>query len=201
MDVDLDGNIVGIDDQQDAEDAREITKLWWLQMALGVLWMIFAFIVLTSTLATVAAVALLFGVGLITGGVIELIFAATTNRYRVMHIIFGGISIVAGIVALAWPGATFVVLAAIIAWYLLFDGIFGTVVAISSRRYNDLWWLNLIGSLVEVLIGVWAVGYSGRSVALLVIWVAAGAIVRGITSISSALTLHDADRQIRKLLK
>ena len=43
--------------------------------------------------------------------------------------------------------------------------------------------MQLIVGIVEVLLGFWAAGYYGRSAVLLVAWVAAIAIMRGITDI------------------
>ena len=101
-------------------------------------------------------------------------------------------------VALLWPGQTFLVLAAIIGWYVLFNGIFDTVMAFVVRDDNDLWWLQLILGIAQVVIGFWAIGYAGRSIDLLVIWVAATALARGISSIYIGVTLHGAGKEMRK---
>jgi uncharacterized membrane protein HdeD (DUF308 family) len=42
--------------------------------------------------------------------------------------------------------------------------------------------------VVEVLLGIWATGYPGRSAALLIIWVGVGAIVRGVFDIVAAFS-------------
>ena len=111
---------------------------------------------------------------------------------------FGVIAIIAGIVALIWPGQTFLVLAAIIGWYILFAGIMDIVTSIAVKEENDLWWLQLVLGIAEVLIGFWAVGYTGRSVALLVIWVGASALARGISSIVLGFGLHSTGKELRK---
>jgi hypothetical protein len=49
-----------------------------------------------------------------------------------------------------------------------------------------------------VLIGFWAVGYAGRSIALLVIWVGASALARGISDIFIGFGLHSAGKEVRK---
>ena len=48
-----------------------------------------------------------------------------------------------------------------------------------------------------MLIGFWAIGYAGRSITLLVVWVGATALGRGISSLFIAFGLHDAGRQLR----
>lgn len=189
-------------DSSDAAAAmgREVTRHWWLFILTGVLWLIYAFIVLSASVNTVWAIAVLFGIGFIVGGVIELSLVRFAESWKWLHVLFGVISIIAGVVALVWPGQTFLVLAAIIGWYLLFDGTVNVVVSVVSRSVNDLWWLGLILGIAEILVGFWAVGYIGRSIALLVVFVAAGALARGISSLVTGFTLHGADKKLRRVL-
>jgi uncharacterized membrane protein HdeD (DUF308 family) len=181
------------------EDVLAASKGWWLYLLTGVLWILFAFIVLSfSDFTTVWAVALFFGFGFIAGGMMELFVASRTPSWRWLHILFGIIAILAGIMALVWPGQTFLVLAVIIGWYVLFAGIMDIVTSFATRDTNDLWWLQLLLGIAQVLIGFWAVGYSGRSIALLVIWVGASALARGISSIFLGFGLHSAGKEVRK---
>jgi uncharacterized membrane protein HdeD (DUF308 family) len=176
----------------------EASKGWWLYLLTGVLWIIFAFIVLSFNFDTVWAIAIFFGIGFIIGGVMELYVAFATPSWRWLHIVFGVIAIIAGFIALVWPGQTFLVLAVIIAWYVLFAGIMDIVTAFAVRDINDLWWLQLLLGIAQVLIGFWAVGYTERSVALLVIWVGASALARGISAIFIGFGLHSAGKEVRK---
>jgi uncharacterized membrane protein HdeD (DUF308 family) len=182
----------------DADELLEVSKGWWLYLVAGVLWIIFGWIVLSFNFDTVWAIAVFFGFGFIIGGIMELYVGFQSDSWRWLHIAFAVIAILAGIVALIWPGQTFLVLAAIIGWYILFAGIMDIVVSISTREDSDLWWLQLILGIVEVMIGFWAVGYSGRSIALLVIWVGASALARGISSIVLGFSLHSTGKELRK---
>ncbi len=173
---------------------------WWLLVVLGVLWIIYAFIVLSANSTSVAAVAILFGVGFAVGGVVELMSASLVEEWKWVHIVFGLISLIAGVVALVWPGQTVLVLAALIGWYLMFSGIFGVILSIASRHENDIWWLGLILSGLEIALAVWAVGYAGRSLSLLLVWVGAAALARGITNIVTGLALHGADQRLKEFL-
>ena len=189
------------DEQLIAEAGRAVSRNWWLFIISGILWIIYAFIVLSVTVETVWAVTILFGVGFITGGVLELAAASSAEGWRWVHILFGIISIIAGIVALAWPGQTFLVLATLIGWFLMLDGIMNVVVSVSTRELNDLWWLGLVLGIAEILIGFWAAGYVGRSIALLIVFVAAAALARGISALITAFALHGADKELRRTLE
>jgi uncharacterized membrane protein HdeD (DUF308 family) len=187
-----------MDTTPDADELLEVSKGWWLYLVAGILWIIFGWIVLSFNFDTVWAIAVFFGFGFIIGGIMELYVGFQAEGWRWLHIAFAVIAILAGIVALVWPGQTFLVLAAIIGWYILFAGIMDIVVSISTKEESDLWWLQLILGIVEVLIGFWAVGYAGRSIAVLVIWVGASALARGISSIVLGFGLHSTGKELRK---
>ena len=182
----------------DIQQVDEAARRWWLFLVTGVLWIIFAWIVLTFDYDTVWAVAVFFGLGFIAGGAMELMMGMQAPGWRWLHVAFGVIAIVAGLIALIWPGQTFLVLAAIIGWYVLFAGVIDMVTAFATKDENDLWWLQLILGIAEVLIGFWAIGYSGRSIALLVVWVGASALARGISSIFLGFGLHGVGKEVRK---
>jgi uncharacterized membrane protein HdeD (DUF308 family) len=183
----------------DAAELANVAKRWWLFLLSGILWILFAFVVLTFDLTTVWAVAVFFGIGLIAGGVTELVVASQAPSWKWLHVLVGVISIVAGLVALAWPGQTFLVLAAVIGWYLLFAGLFDVVAAFATKDENEIWWLQLILGITQILIGFWAVGYAGRSIAVLVIWVGAAALSRGISSLFLAFGLRKAGKELHRL--
>ena len=54
----------------------------------------------------------------------------------------------------------------------------------------------IIMGVLEVLIGFWAVGYPGRSIVLLVIWVGATALAKGFTHIVRGFALHGVKKEL-----
>jgi len=186
------------DDELTIDEAEGLTRGWWIFLVTGIVWLLFGFLVLTWEAASVWTVAILASIVFIVGGLMELATAAMVQSWRWLHVVFGVVSIGAGIMALAWPDQTFVVLASILAWYLLITGVFEIIAAFMSRSIDDMWWLRLVIGLAQVLIGFWAVGYAGRAVALLVVWVAAGAIARGLSSLFVAFGLHNAGKELER---
>lgn len=163
---------------------------WWLLLVTGIGWLIFAWIVLSFDFTTVWAVAIWAGCGIIAAGLVQ--FAAGSvleGFWKWMAYGLGVVGIVVGFLCLVWPGQTFLVLAALIGWYLMFKGVFDIIMALAAKDEYDMWWLTLIIGIAEILIGFWAIGYDGRSIALLVIWVAATALARGITDLFLAFQL------------
>ena len=164
---------------------------WWLFLLLGIVWLLVAFVILSLDFDTVWAVAVLAGITFIFGGISEIGMGTRAPGWRWLFYLMGVIGIVAGIVAFVWPQATYIVLAAILGWYLLFRGIFDIVTSLMTR-HQEMWWLELLVGIAEVLIGFWAVSYPGNSLILLALWVGASALARGIVSIFLAFRIKGA---------
>lgn len=164
---------------------------WWLWLVSGGVWLLFAAVVLTVDVTTVYAVALAFGLFLLFQAVVQIVLAATSETWSWLHGLAGGIAMAAGVLALTWPGQTFQVLAALVGWFLAARGTYDLVVALAHRHQDRYWWGHLLFGLAQLTIGVWAIGYTGRSVALLVLWVAIVAIVRGFDDIATAFGIRD----------
>src|SRR5262249_20612583 len=138
------------------DDMRTVTGNWGGFLSAGVACLFSVFVALSFNSAPVWAVAVLFGLGFIIGGVVEFMVAAVVPSWKWLYIVLGIVSIIAGIVALVWPGETFLVLAAIVGWLLLFYGIIDIVFAFSTRNIDDLWWLQLVSGIIMVGLGFWA---------------------------------------------
>jgi hypothetical protein len=89
--------------------------------------------VLSFDFTTVTSIAFFAAASFVAAGVISLFIAASVSEWRWLHVLIGILSIAAGVLAIAWPGITFVVLAAILAWFLLFRGIFNIVFLLFNR--------------------------------------------------------------------
>ena len=176
----------------------EAARHWWVYIVAGVLWILYGWVVLSFDYTTVWAVAVFVGFGLLAGGVMGIVIGLDAPAWRWLHVTFGVLSIGAGLLALLWPGQTFLVLAAIIGWYVMLTGVVDLLAAVATRGENDMWWLQLVLGLAQILVGFWAIGYEGRSIALLVVWVGAMALARGVSSLVIGFGLHGADKQLRR---
>jgi uncharacterized membrane protein HdeD (DUF308 family) len=156
---------------------------------IGILWSIYAFIVLSFTYKTIWAIVIFAGVAFIAAGIVEFVLAAVLESWQWLHALAGIVCIAAGVVALVWPDQTFLVLAGIIGWFLLFRGTFNIVESLLVKDDVEQWWLILITGILQVAIALWAVGYAGRSIAVLVVWVGAWALTEGIMHIWAAFRL------------
>jgi uncharacterized membrane protein HdeD (DUF308 family) len=164
---------------------------WWLILITGVAWTLVAMIVLRFDYTSVYSISLLFGFVAIGAGILEIgMTFVAAGWWKLLTGILAVVYIVAGIVAFIHPGDTFLALAAIFSFFLIFAGTFDLIQAISARDEISVWWLQLIGGIIEIVLGFWAAGYYGRSATLLVAWVAAFAIIRGVRDIVLAFRIR-----------
>jgi uncharacterized membrane protein HdeD (DUF308 family) len=165
---------------------------WWLFLVTGVGWMLLALIVLRFDYTSVSAISILFGIVALVAGILEIgVTFVAGGWWKVLHGLLALVFIVAGIVAFIHPGDTFAALAAVFSFFLIFAGSFDIIESISVRHEIEVWWLQLIGGIIELALGFWAAGYYGRSAILLVAWVAAIAIIRGVMNIVLAFRVRE----------
>ena len=141
---------------------------------------------------SVHAISLLFGFVGIAAGILEvfMIFMAA-GWWKLLNAVLALAFFAAGVVAFVHPGNTFAALAAIFSFFLIFAGTFDIIMSIAARHEIEVWWLQLIGGIIEVFLGFWAAGYYGRSAVLLIAWVAAFAIIRGVRDFVLAFRVRE----------
>jgi uncharacterized membrane protein HdeD (DUF308 family) len=174
---------------------RGVTRAWWLFLILGVLWILFGMFVLSYNVGSLLALAVFAGVTFIMTGVNQLLAAGRVQSWRWLYLVGGALSFVAGIMALVWPGRTLLVLAGILAWFLVFKGIVDIVAALSNHG-RPYWWVALILGILELLLGMWAAGYPGRSLFVFVNLVGIYAIFYGFTELFAAFDLRGLGRRL-----
>jgi uncharacterized membrane protein HdeD (DUF308 family) len=72
--------------------------------------------------------------------------------------VFGGLFLMAVVIALISPGNTFAALADILGFLFLIVGVFWVIQAFASREVNELWWLSLIAGVLMIILAFWTGG-------------------------------------------
>jgi uncharacterized membrane protein HdeD (DUF308 family) len=171
---------------------RTFLPPWWVFLITSIGWMLVALILLRFDYTSVSAISILFGIIAIAAGVLEIgVMVLAEGWWKLLHGLLALVFVVAGIVAFIHPGDTFEALAAVFSFFLIFAGTFDIIISISIRREIEVWWLQLIGGIVELALGFWAAGFYGRSAVLLIAWVAAIAIIRGVRDIVLAFRIRE----------
>ena len=144
------------------------------------------------------AISILFGIVALFAGVNEF-FAITvsTTGWKFVHGILGVLFVIAGIWALVHPHNAFATLAALMGFFLLVKGIFDLSVAFMTKGYFDLWWVQLVLGILEILLAFWVAGSFRNKAILLVVYVGIVALTRGITEIFLAFKLKGLGRELK----
>ena len=182
---------------EEREVIEDATDRWWLFLVSGIAWLVFALIVFQWNYTTVYAISYLFGiVALVAGGNEFIAIAVSTTGWKFAHGILGALFVIAGIWALVHPHNAFATIAALIGLFILFKGIFDLTVAFVTKNQFELWWLQLVIGILEIVLAFWVAGSFRKSAILLVAYVGIVALTRGITEILLAFKLKGARKQL-----
>ena len=136
----------------------EVTRYWWAELLVGVLWVVIAIVVLKFNHASVVTVGVLTGLMFLLFAAEEFAMAALDRSARWLWAIFGVLMTAAGIVALIHPVDTFAGLADILGFIFLMIAIMWMVQAFMERPINAFWWLGLISGILMVGLAFWVSG-------------------------------------------
>jgi uncharacterized membrane protein HdeD (DUF308 family) len=169
----------------------QVAHYWWVELLLGVLWVVIAVVVLKFDQASVVTVGVLTGIMFLLFAAEEFVRAALDGTARWLWAFFGVLLTAAGIIALIHPTKTFAGFADILGFVFLVIGILWMVQAFTERVFNPLWWLGLISGVLMVILAFWVSGqfFLERAVTLLVfagVW----AMIKGITDIIRAFQIR-----------
>ena len=105
---------------------------------------------------TVLTLVVLFAVSALVAAAVQAMFAfnSTAGGPVAAHLLLGLADLAAGVIALAWPGATARVLVLIVGCWAVFAGVFGIVVAFRAGELARSRLLFISGGLGAVAFGV-----------------------------------------------
>ena len=179
------------------EILEETADRWWMFLITGIAWLVFALLVFQLDYTTVYAISILFGVVAIMAGVNEFFsISVSSTGWKWVHGILGVLFVLVWIYALWNPYDTFATLAALVGFFLLAKGVFDITVAFVTKDEFELWWMQLVIGLIEILLAFWVAGNFREKALLLVIYVGIIALARGISEIFVAFKLKGLRRRL-----
>ena len=154
--------------------------------------MLFGLAALFLPLESLETVGCLFGVyAILEGGLVALIGVRGT-RYRATFIVEGAFGIVAGLVALAWPGVTALVLLYVVAFWAVLSGVTEMVAAVALRREMEGEWALFLVGVLSIALGAAMAVLPGVGLLSLVWMVGLYALLAGVALIVLALRMRRA---------
>jgi uncharacterized membrane protein HdeD (DUF308 family) len=181
-------------------DMTALARNWWALAIRGAAAIIFGLLTFVMPGVTLAVLVLLFGAYAIVDGIFNLIAAFRSShdeRPRWLLALEGLVSLGEGIVPVAMPGLTALVLVYIIAIWAIVTGVLEIVAAIRLRDViRNEWWLVASGVL-SVIFGLLLVIAPGAGALALVFWIGAYAIIFGALLVGLAFRLRREQGEVR----
>jgi uncharacterized membrane protein HdeD (DUF308 family) len=159
----------------------ELSRNWWMPVLRGVLAIVFGLLCFFAPGISLSALVVVFAVYAFMDGLFEIAAAMAGQGDRPWWaLVLRGIAgIVAGGIALFWPGITALALLFVIAAWAIVSGAFEITTAIRLRRQVEGEWRLALAGVVSLLFGFFLIMAPGRG-ALAVLWLIGGyAIVMG----------------------
>ena len=176
---------------------EQVASYWWVELLLGVFWVVISLVVLKFNQASVTTVGILTGLMFLLFAAQESLLAAIDRPRRWIWAIFSVLLTACGIVALLHPTASFAGFADILGFVFLLIGVMWMVQAFTERPINDLWWLTLISGIMMTVLAFWVSGqfFVVRAYTLLIfagIW----AMTTGIIDIVRAFQIREVGQAL-----
>jgi uncharacterized membrane protein HdeD (DUF308 family) len=161
---------------------------WWATILVGFALVALGLWLLTNLYESVTVLALLVGVSLLAGGLLEV---ATANKAGTGWAgwVAGGLLAIAGIVVLAWPDITLWALAVAAGLGLMAGGAVHAFGALRSPRGSDRT-VQIVVGVLGVVLGAAVVAWPGATLVVLAVLLGIRALVTGIVAIATGWQLH-----------
>jgi uncharacterized membrane protein HdeD (DUF308 family) len=177
-----------------------LAKNWWVVALRGVVAIVFGLVALMLPVPTLLALVLLFAAYMSADGIFAIVSAVRAARRGErwgLFILEGTVGLIAGAVALFFPGLTVLAFVFVTAAWALVSG--GIMFAASFRLNQDhgRWWLAL-GGIASMIFGLILAIAPVISAVVLTWWMSAYALVSGVTLLVVAYKLRKrrSERQL-----
>lgn len=170
-------------------------RAWWVYVLSGALWLVYGLLVLSLRPGAITSLAILTGIAFILGGVTQLVIAQRMPMWRWLWYTGGLLGVAAGIAVFVWPDKTLLVIAVFVAWYITITGVLSIVAAFIGPR-QEFWWVGLVIGVVQIALGVWAIGSPGRELLLLVNLVGIWLVLYGIVQFFTGFAIRSLERHV-----
>lgn len=164
---------------------------WWSIALRGVAAIIFGLVALYAPTTALLWLVIVFGIyALIDGGLALSLAVRGTGISQSAIVLRGLASIVAGVIALAWPGITAFALLVVIALWAIVAGILEISVAIRHRKELQHEWLLGLEGALSIGFGILLLVSPVAGAIALGLWIGIYALVFGVVLVAAGLRLR-----------
>ena len=172
---------------------KTLADSWWTFAVRGVVALLFGIGALSYPVLTVFVLIMFFGVYVLVDGVTAIVMGIGEKK-RPAYMLLGLISVLAGVIAIARPGATALALLFVIGIWAVVRGIGEIMAAIQIRKEIEGEWAIALSGVISVLFGLFVLARPGAGALALVWLIALYAFASGILKLMLGFKL----RRIKK---
>jgi uncharacterized membrane protein HdeD (DUF308 family) len=176
---------------------------WWLVLLRGIFMVLFGIIALVSPGIALLTLVWVFGVYAVLDGIAAVALGIRTRgeAHWVWTIVQGVVSVLAGVIALFWPGITALALLFVVAFWAITMGIGEIGGAFTARRLgSDAWGWTLVAGILNVVFGVLLLIWPSTGIQTLVWLVGVFTLAGGIALTILAFRVRSAARSTASAL-
>jgi uncharacterized membrane protein HdeD (DUF308 family) len=161
--------------EEKVKDMQEflLNRPWWELVLRGILILIFGILAIVYPGLTLAVLIIFFGAFAFIEGIFQMVgsFAAKAENPQWALMFIGGLwSLIIGVIVLAWPGMSALVLLWFIAAWFLVMGVVQIVFGLRSPGGGAEKGLHVIGGIIGILFGLMAFMWPGAT-AMAIVWI------------------------------
>jgi uncharacterized membrane protein HdeD (DUF308 family) len=170
----------------------QMSRLWWLWLIFGFLWIVIALVILQFDQASITTVGVLIGLMFLFSGFQQFALGSFVGGWlQFVMWFFGILLVIAGVIAFISPENTFAAIADILGFLFLLVGIFWIIQAFGERDTNELWWFGLISGVAMIVLAFWTGGqFFIEKAYVLLVFAGIWALFAGVNDIFRAFQLR-----------
>ncbi len=179
------------------EVAEQIRHLWLIPLVTGLVSIGFGLAILAADW-TVHTLVIITGLVFVIRGTALAFSPVYAGRTSGEQVVAGFAGLLAGVILIAWPGPSLLLLAFFTGAWLAVSGSFHIVTSFSRRRELPHWGFTLSVGVIELLLGIWAMRRLEVTLALLVTIIGLWAVVTGVIYCVLAFEVRGTARGVVK---
>jgi uncharacterized membrane protein HdeD (DUF308 family) len=176
----------------DLEMSEALARNWWAIALRGALAIVFGLVTFIVPGATMLSLVLFFAAYALVDGVFAIVAAVRSARSHErwgLFVLEGIVDIVAGVIALLWPGLTILTFVLVVAAWAIVSGVLMSVAAFRLQLDHGRWWL-VLGGVASIVYGLLLIAAPLIGALVLTWWLGAYALVFGVLLLILAVRLR-----------
>ncbi|MDA1358272.1 HdeD family acid-resistance protein [Glycomyces luteolus] len=173
-----------------------LAKNWAWVLVRGIFTIVFGAVAVFWPGITLYVLIVLFGAYAIVDGVTAIVMGAKRSNGRGFFIFMGVVGVVAGLIALVWPGISALALLYVIAFWAIITGVGSIVSGFGLSRDAGGRWLFVISGLAGVVLGILLLVNPDEGAVALVVTIGFFAIIWGFFTVFTAVRLRRLAKEL-----